>query len=557
VNRSKLLSGFLFFCALLFSGSLLAETWKPLCPVGSTCNAPYQQVDYRTQYSDFVTHMGDGLLNPDAVGPLETNAGFLLFQIPISYPSPLVPKGETFRWSSRGLEYTGLASHFAEEDNFSDFRMVELANGDILSMEPHGMILWTLSSDGENGFQWKQHGPMILNLADFSYPPVAVGGVTYMAMKLPSGTQTVWVSHDLGHSWDYERSNIQLGEDRYNLLSNPETDALWAMSAETAETPASLWESVDDGVNWTQVDDGSFPLNTMRVVHDPDHAQVSYALTTHGLFVSRNRGVSWQVTELSESVNGLAFVAQGASIPAAMVAGTASGITLSLDGGESWTHMSKGLLNGSYTVAYADGQLLATGEGGYFTCNGLDCTGPAQVFPPSDGEGLIEVVEYFNTILKHYFMTGSTGEKAMLDQANAAAGWQRTGESFLAWAPGHNYLETSNVCRFYGSQVLGPNSHFYSDTALECRMLQGLQEATPNDQSRWNFEGWGMSVMPRAASNSQPCPENATPVFRAYNNGFALGKDSNHRYMTDPALVASMQEQGWIDEGIAFCSPTE
>jgi hypothetical protein len=44
-------------------------------------------------------------------------------------------------------------------------------------------------------------------------------------------------------------------------------------------------------------------------------------------------------------------------------------------------------------------------------------------------------------------------------------------------------------------------------------------------------------------------------VYRAYNNGFEQRIDSNHRYMTDPDLMAEMVEQGWIEEGVAFCSP--
>jgi CTP synthase (UTP-ammonia lyase) len=87
--------------------------------------------------------------------------------------------------------------------------------------------------------------------------------------------------------------------------------------------------------------------------------------------------------------------------------------------------------------------------------------------------------------------------------------------------------------------------------------LQELQEATSADQPRWNFEGWAMSVLPRAVGDQKPCPENATAVYRAYNNGYALGKDSNHRYATNPALLDAMHAEGWINEGIAFCSPNE
>jgi hypothetical protein len=554
LNRFHLLGAILFFCALVSSSPLWAETWKPLCPIGSTCTAPYHG-------------FSNGHIPVwDATGPLVTDQGFWLSHIPVRYPAPCwYCEGyrHSFLWSDIGLEDLGDTMSYV-----SDLNSVQLADGKILMFWLYGMYSWYDLEEGIERLNWSGSSVVGLNNAEITLPPVVVGDAVYVGIR-HGGGQTVHVSFDKGVSWTTHSANIRIGEYRFNLVANPEQDALWAISSEFLERPGSLWESVDHGDNWTQVDDGSFPANTMRVVHDLSNTSTSYALTDHGLFVSRNRGVSWQITSLTEPVNGLVFVSQGDSLPAAMVAGTDSGIALSLDEGETWSDMNKGLMAGGYTVTYAHGQLLATGDGGYFTCNGLDCVGPAQVFGPEDGEGLIEVVEYYNTILEHYFITGSAGEKTIIEQGGAGAGWQRTGESFMAWnvnslpddadwtARNTWRAETTNVCRFYGSQVLGPNSHFYSDTALECRMLQDLQEATPDDQSRWNFEGWGMSVIPRAASDSQPCPENASPVYRAYNNGFALGKDSNHRYMTDPALVATMQEQGWIDEGVAFCSPTE
>jgi len=45
------------------------------------------------------------------------------------------------------------------------------------------------------------------------------------------------------------------------------------------------------------------------------------------------------------------------------------------------------------------------------------------------------------------------------------------------------------------------------------------------------------------------------PVYRVYNNRFAFN-DSNHRYTTDPAVYNSMQQQGWLPEGVVMCSPT-
>jgi hypothetical protein len=82
--------------------------------------------------------------------------------------------------------------------------------------------------------------------------------------------------------------------------------------------------------------------------------------------------------------------------------------------------------------------------------------------------------------------------------------------------------------------------------------LKSLGGRTPPGQLAWRFEGRAFRV--REASGGG-CPTNLASVFRLYNNGFARGVDSNHRYVTDAALYAQMQERGWSGEGIAFCVP--
>ncbi|HET6564053.1 MAG TPA: hypothetical protein VFG52_01465 [Xanthomonadales bacterium] len=525
------------------SGSLYAGVWKPLCPVGSSCHAPYQ-----------IT-LGGGAggyspLDPAAAGPLVTSRGIQLFHTPVNYGNPNELRHDIFRWSSSSLE------DFSDNaTGGSDLNALELADGRILAIGLYSLAIWDEPQDVRVVNDWSGYGVVGLNNAAITLPPVELEDAVYVGIR-HGGGQTIHASFDKGETWTSKSTDFRIGDDRYNLLTSPEQNALWAISSEFFENPGRLWESVDHGDNWTQVDDGSFPANTVRVVHDPVDTQVSYALTDHGLFVSLNRGVSWQATALTEAVHGLVFVDRGELLARAMVAGIDRGISISVDDGENWSDLSSGLFEGPHTITYAHGQLLATGDEGYFTCNGLDCDGLAMPIPPEEAVGMVEVTEYYNTILGHYFMTGAEGEKAIIDQGNAGAGWERTGESFLGWSLRSN-PHASNVCRFYGSHVLGPNSHFYSDTALECHFLMELQEDVPDDKPRWNFEGWAMAVLPRAENDEQPCPENAVPVYRAYNNGYALGKDSNHRYVTNRALLSDMEEDGWIDEGIAFCAPNE
>ena len=43
------------------------------------------------------------------------------------------------------------------------------------------------------------------------------------------------------------------------------------------------------------------------------------------------------------------------------------------------------------------------------------------------------------------------------------------------------------------------------------------------------------------------------PLYRLYNNGFARGEDSNHRYVIDGSVVPAMQSAGWTSEGAVMC----
>ncbi len=140
-----------------------------------------------------------------------------------------------------------------------------------------------------------------------------------------------------------------------------------------------------------------------------------------------------------------------------------------------------------------------------------------------------------------------------IDQG-AIPGWLRTGESFMAWSVGSD-VGAVDVCRFYGSMSTGPNSHFFTLSTGGCSFLLNLQETSPADKPRWNFEAYAFSLMPPIQNEQQPCKENFIPVYRAYNNGSNRGIDSNHRYVTDLEQLTPLLAQGWIREGVVFCSP--
>jgi hypothetical protein len=173
-------------------------------------------------------------------------------------------------------------------------------------------------------------------------------------------------------------------------------------------------------------------------------------------------------------------------------------------------------------------------------------------FTGRDAEGLTTVTEFYNTILGHYFITPDPEEAAFVDAGGAGRGWQRTGYGFKAWTS-TGTDDKAYVCRFYGSLSPGPNSHFFTLSAKECNFLLYLQETKPATQPRWNLEDYSFVAVPTQSNGS--CPTGSIPVYRAYNDGFGHGKDSNHRYVTDRSLLAPLFAAGWIDEGVAFCVP--
>lgn len=162
---------------------------------------------------------------------------------------------------------------------------------------------------------------------------------------------------------------------------------------------------------------------------------------------------------------------------------------------------------------------------------------------------IYEVVEFYEPSLNHYFISGDPQEQAIAD-SGYVGNWRRTGNTFKAGG-------TVPVCRFYGNTAIdpatgsrfGPNSHFFTADATECSFLNALFNSR---EKSWMFESYDFRATPAIDRN---CPPGTEPVYRAYNNGFAQGIDSNHRITNNRNAIFEVVAQGWIDEGVVFCAP--
>ena len=70
----------------------------------------------------------------------------------------------------------------------------------------------------------------------------------------------------------------------------------------------------------------------------------------------------------------------------------------------------------------------------------------------------VELVEYLNPSLDHYFITWAAGEIAILDAGTTSRGWQRTGHTFKTYPTAQP--ASSSVCRYYLPPQYG-DSHFF------------------------------------------------------------------------------------------------
>jgi uncharacterized protein (DUF1800 family) len=149
-------------------------------------------------------------------------------------------------------------------------------------------------------------------------------------------------------------------------------------------------------------------------------------------------------------------------------------------------------------------------------------------------------VEFYNTILRHYFVAASPGEIQLVDSGAAGAGWTRTGGEFGVFTNASDAPNLVPVCRFYGP---GPNSHFYTAMASECDAVKAA--------GGWLYEGTAFYIEPPSAG---ACAAGTTPVYRTYNNGFARN-DSNHRFTVDATVFARAGALGHAAEGVVMCAP--
>ncbi len=267
----------------------------------------------------------------------------------------------------------------------------------------------------------------------------------------------------------------------------------------------------------------------------------SHAITaTYGGNATYNGAVSAPLVQVVTGPDTSTPVCSLIATPATVVAGGASLLSASCSPAATSYAWTGGTCVGNTSATCSVTAAVTT----TYTVKGTNAVGTGAAASATVTVTSAQVIEFYNTILDNYFITADAAEAKAIDNGSAGPGWIRTGNTFASGG-------TTPVCRFYGSQSPGPNSHFYTADADECEGLKHLQATTPSTQKRWNFEGLDFLTTPAIDGN---CPAGLLPVYRAYNNGSTRGVDSNHRITTNPAALKEVVDRGWEDEGLVMCA---
>ena len=186
---------------------------------------------------------------------------------------------------------------------------------------------------------------------------------------------------------------------------------------------------------------------------------------------------------------------------------------------------------------------------------GLDFGGNSTGTLASVPKDRMAIVEFYNRLTQHYFMTTSASEAKGIDAGQAGPDWARTGNAFPGWSLATEEAGTVPVCRFYNAAA---NSHFFTVQTAECEGLRRIEADQRRQAAETNqvFQGWGFEGLAfkiKSPDAQKLCPAGTVEIYRAYNNRHAQN-DPNHRFSQWLEDFDTLQEAGWISEGVVMCA---
>lgn len=160
----------------------------------------------------------------------------------------------------------------------------------------------------------------------------------------------------------------------------------------------------------------------------------------------------------------------------------------------------------------------------------------------------VAVSEFYVPSQDTYFVSPSREDALAIDEY-ASSSLYRTWRGFYAW-PSIDQSDAGAVavCRWFFKAPV--STHFYSAKQSDCDLVRSVYGSQPNVAEE---ESYGrFFVMPPNASGG--CDVKYQPVYRLFN-GRVTEQKANHRYTAHPSDRRELIARGWVDEGVAWCSP--
>ena len=318
----------------------------------------------------------------------------------------------------------------------------------------------------------------------------------------------------------------------------------------TVESVPMIWLNNGDGT-FTAVNSGIFPnvFTPMEVVDVDGDGQLDFVaahINSSGVmqyrsFLNRTpRTVPSEPLMVSAtSGDGQASVAFSRPLGSGVAPITKYTVTCSAGGGSTST-----VASGSASPITVTG--LANSKRYSCTVTATNSAGTSlpsattRVAPIAMLQKAVTVVEYYNTSLDGYFITGHADDQNVLDSLPAS--FKRTGMTFQATTLATAPASLIKICRFYISLATPYTStHFYGRQGSDC---EGVRE---QNLPGFNWEGFDFAIQPAVDS----C---ASPIYRSFRPA-AHGKTPNHRYSAGLADYAALSAVGvFSGEGVVFCA---
>jgi carboxyl-terminal processing protease len=166
----------------------------------------------------------------------------------------------------------------------------------------------------------------------------------------------------------------------------------------------------------------------------------------------------------------------------------------------------------------------------------------AAQLAPAAAQTPVTVVEYYNSTVAAYFLTGRANEQALLD---SISDFRRTGMTFAAVTAQGSAAPLLPVCRYrIGLTPSGFSSHFYGLPA-DCQLVASFNNPA--------FFGEGLDFAVQQPNAGGVCPAAAPiAVYRSLRRNTPVDIP-NHRYTVSRASYDTMVRRGWSAEGAVFC----